>query len=99
MSDTISKTLKLTRPIKGSSGPITELVIKEPTLGMLRKHGLPAGKDGQIDFDKAAKLLEAATLVQMPFLDQMSPRDSMAAIQILAEFFGGDGATDETVKN
>lgn len=88
----------LKTPIKNLDDTvITELVIKEPKLKVLRKYGIPFDRHGTVDFDKAAGILESCTGIQLPILDTLSPADSMAAIGALANHFAG--ANDETVGN
>jgi hypothetical protein len=85
---TATKTIKLKKPIK--DGEIKEITLKEPNFGMIKRHGLPFSKDGEIDFQKASGLLEECSGVQEPFLAQMSISDSMEVIGGLAEFMADD---------
>lgn len=83
----MSTTIKLSTPIKAGDKTITELEIREPNLRDLRLHGLPVNKDGQVDFNKAANLLESTTGVQKPYLDLLTTKDSLAAVKALSEYF------------
>lgn len=85
--------VELSNPI--NEGKIAELVVKEPTFKVLRRCGLPFTA-GEIDFDKAAPMLEACTGVPAPFLDGLTGKDAMAAIAALSQVLGGD---EEAVKN
>ena len=82
-------TLELTKTLKGTDGPIGKLEIREPTFKDLKRCGMPISmSNSEIDWNNSSALLEAVTGVQAPVLDQMSIKDTMEAIGILAKFFG-----------
>lgn len=81
-------TIKLKKPI--NDGKISEITLKEPTFGMLQKHGLPFSSGGELNFKKAGPLLEACSGVQEPFLKEMAAKDAMRVIAAFAEMVADD---------
>ena len=90
--------LKLKKPVLNTDGNrLTQLELREPTAGDLMRFGLPVTGDGEIKWDKAFQMLEALTTIQLPVLKQLGPKDAVAAIRVISEFFGG--ADEDDVKN
>lgn len=87
-------TFELTKPIVNGSEEIQSLTIKEPTIKVIRKIGLPfvmggaAGSSFEIDADRVARYLVALCALPPSAIDQISAADFVGITKVISDFFG-----------
>ena len=100
MSDDITTTITLRRPIREGTREITVLTLREPTTPEIRKIGLPFAlrmdETMQVDAERVAIWLSKLSAVPPSTIDQMHRLDFMEACQRVPGFFmdgsGGSGS-------
>jgi len=94
-----ARTIKLSKPVDGHGGPLTQIVLREPTFDDYLKHGdvskASRSDDGAISFavDRVALIGWAETLsgVDRLTLGALAMKDVNRLTQLIVELVGAEG--------
>ena len=92
-------TLKLTKSISVGGQDVFELILSEPTLGMLDGVTLRITAEGELNIDLGAMRVLLARMANIPpsAASNMSIKDAISAKEVLSDFFDdflGTGGTN-----
>lgn len=101
--------VKLTQPIQGQKGPITEVVIRQPRYGEVMKHGRPyewhrgpGGLPLYVENNEALAAYAEACIVEpndMAALEMAGTLDTLAIREAICDFFRIKSVEVEASKN
>lgn len=84
--------LSLSKPIMFAGREMPELELREPMAGDIRK--MPAG--GNITVGDFLEIIAALSSLPPDLVDELSPADALAAIELLTPFFVRSPSTGPT---